>query len=65
MPTLPRLVELADVFQCNASDLLTEASSRPSDQAQYLNSLLTSLDAPYRAMVIDMVERLATRLVQK
>ena len=26
MPTIPRLIELADLFQCNVSDLLTAVS---------------------------------------
>ncbi len=64
MPTLSRLIELADLFQCHVSALLTESSYRPDDQAQYLCNLLATLDTSDRAMIVDMVERLATRLVR-
>ncbi|MGE5621522.1 MAG: helix-turn-helix domain-containing protein [Candidatus Bathyarchaeota archaeon] len=64
MPTVARLVELAEVFQCEASDLLTEASHRPADQAQYLDRLLSRLDSQDREMVVDMVEKLAARLAK-
>ncbi len=41
MPTVARLVELAELFECNAADLLTEASSRTSDQAKHVGQLLS------------------------
>lgn len=62
MPTVARLVELAQVFQCDAADLLTEVSTRPADQAQYLEKLLSRLTSPDRAMVVSMVETLTGRL---
>jgi len=65
MPTIARLVELAEIFECGASDLLTEASNRSSDQANYLNRLLSKLNGHDRAMIIEMVERLAERLVRR
>ena len=65
MPTVARLVELADIFECEAADLLTGASSRTSDQAKYLGQLLTKLNGNDRAMVIEIVERLAGRLARR
>jgi len=65
MPTIARLVELAQVFQCEASDLLTEVSTRSVDQAQYLERLLSRLDSQDRAMVVTMVETLTARLAQR
>lgn len=65
MPTIARLVELANVFQCDASELLTQASNRSNDQARHLNGLLDQLDNDDREMVINMVERLISRLANK
>ncbi|MFM0619416.1 helix-turn-helix transcriptional regulator [Paraburkholderia nemoris] len=65
MPTVARLVELADLFECNAADLLTEASSRTSDQAKHVTQLLAKLGGNDRAMVVEIVERLAGRLAKR
>lgn len=65
MPTIARLVELAQLFQCEAADLLTEVSTRPTDQAQYLERLLARLESTDRAMVVGMVETLAARLASR
>ena len=62
IPTVARLVALADMFQCEAADLLTQASNRPSDQALHLNQLLTQLDGEDRLLVVDLIERLTVRL---
>ncbi|SPK70845.1 DNA-binding protein [Cupriavidus taiwanensis] len=65
MPTIGRLAELADIFQCETSDLLTEASNRSSDQAHYLMRLLSKLSHHDRTMVVEIVERLSTRLARR
>lgn len=65
MPTVARLVELADLFECNAADLLTEVSSRTSDQAKYVTQLLAKLGGNDRTMVVEIVERLAGRLAKR
>lgn len=62
LPTVLRLSELAEIFQCNISDLLTETSSRATDQANYLARLLSKLDNADRTMVVEIVETLAVRL---
>ncbi|TFA83832.1 DNA-binding XRE family transcriptional regulator [Pseudomonas sp. LAIL14HWK12:I2] len=62
MPNIERLVELAAVFGCETADLLTEGSSRPKDQARRLYDLLCRLEAHDRDFVMEMVERLVTRL---
>lgn len=63
MPTIARLVELTNVFQCEASYLLIEASNRFGDQAHYLSKLLSRLDGLDQEMVLAMVEKLVARLV--
>ena len=65
MPTIARLVELAELFECDTADLLTEVSSRTTDQAKYLGQLLTKLSGNDRTMVIEIVERLAGRLSRR
>lgn len=64
MPTVARLVELAEIFQCSTSELLTEASNLPADQADRLNRLLSNLDAQDREMLVEMFARLASRLAK-
>lgn len=65
MPTVPRLVKLAEIFECNVADLMTEGSSRSSDQAKHLRQLLGVLSTDDRTMVMQFVERLAGRLAQR
>ncbi|MBT8768727.1 helix-turn-helix domain-containing protein [Metapseudomonas boanensis] len=62
MPNVERLVELAAIFGCETADLLTAGSSRPADQTRRLYDLLSRLEAQDRELVMDMVERLVTRL---
>lgn len=65
IPTIARLVELAEIFDCDASDLLTEASHRSSDQASHLSKMLVKLNGHDRTLVIEVVERLAARLARR
>tara|TARA_R110000851_G_scaffold315514_1_gene478027 strand:- start:12121 stop:12462 length:342 start_codon:yes stop_codon:yes gene_type:complete len=62
LPTVVRLIEFAEVFQCNVTDLMTQTSSRPKDQAQHVERLLSKLAQEDRIMILELVERLATRL---
>jgi transcriptional regulator with XRE-family HTH domain len=64
VPTIARLLELATVFDCDAADLLTESSTRPTDQASYLGALLAELEQADRQLVLELVERLVERLKQ-
>lgn len=62
MPNVERLVELAAISEYETADLLTEGSSLSADQARQLQSLLTSLSAEDRLLVLDIVVRLVERL---
>ncbi|WP_447778061.1 helix-turn-helix domain-containing protein [Variovorax boronicumulans] len=64
LPTVLRLSELAEIFECNIAELLTETSSRATDQASHLARLLSKLGSADRTMVVDIVETLADRLEQ-
>lgn len=62
LPTVVRLGELAEIFECNIADLVTETSSRAADQASHIARLLSKLGSADRAMVIEIVETLTARL---
>jgi transcriptional regulator with XRE-family HTH domain len=65
MPTVARLMELAEIFDCDIADLLTEASSRSSDQAKHLARLLAEVGVRDREMILEIVERLTGRLARR
>ena len=62
LPTVIRLGELADIFHCSIADLVTETSSRPIDQANQIEHLLSRLKHDDRVMILDILEKLASRL---
>lgn len=61
-PNIDRLVQLAQIFNCETAELLTEGSSRTEDQARKLYDLLSTLETEDRALVVGMMERLVERL---
>lgn len=62
IPNVARLFEFAAIFECEAAELLTEASPRSDDQASRISLLLAPLDQADRRLVLDFVERLVARL---
>lgn len=62
VPTLSRLFQLADVFGCDAAELLTEVSHRPQDQASKLARMIASLSSPDQKLIMGIVEQLVDRL---
>lgn len=56
VPTVLRLLELADIFQCEVADLLTESSRRSLDQAIMLDKLLSSLSSDDRLQLLNLIE---------
>lgn len=62
IPTVERLIKMAEIFDCPVSELLTESSSRPTDEAIYLQSLLSSVDEQDKQMLINLLETLVIRL---
>ena len=57
-----RLMELAELFGCEAADLLTETSVRVDDQARQLQQLLTRLNSDDRSLIVGVVKQLSERL---
>lgn len=56
--SVARLVELAEIFGCEATDLLTDSSPRVQDQAKQLTGLLEKLDEEDRRMLLGLVEQM-------
>jgi transcriptional regulator with XRE-family HTH domain len=62
MPTVQRLVELAEIYQCGIDELLIASSTRTSDQAELISQVLQTLPEADRAMVVEVVQKIAERL---
>jgi transcriptional regulator with XRE-family HTH domain len=63
-PNVERLLGLAEIFNCEVADLLTDGSSRTEDQARKFFELLSKLDMNDRTLVMEVVERLVSRLAR-
>lgn len=63
--SVSRLLELAEIFDCETADLLDEASHRPRDVAYQIESLLNQLDDVERIKLLAIIEQLAALIVQK
>lgn len=64
IPNILRLIELAEIFDCEAAELLGQASFHVDDQSSRMKQLLAPLNQNDRKLVIDLVESLTTRLQQ-
>lgn len=64
-PGISKLYTMAELFECGIETFFVEGSRRPNDQAEYIAHLIKGMDAKDRALVVDIVERLADRLVVK
>ena len=62
MPTIARMFELADVFNCPVDALLTETSTRPTDQARHLEATLSAVTKADRDFVFEFLDKLTMRL---
>lgn len=62
MPNIERLMQFAEIYGCEAADLLTQTSTRSEDQAVRIRQMLNQLSADDRQLVLELVERLSQRL---
>ncbi|BBR37570.1 transcriptional regulator [Aeromonas veronii] len=62
VPTVVRLAELAQLFECELADFLRETSNRPTEQGIVLSQQLAKLDTEDRALVLEVVDKLVARL---
>ncbi|WP_176316819.1 helix-turn-helix domain-containing protein [Burkholderia vietnamiensis] len=63
VPSVVRLAELAEIFDCTMEDLLTRASNRKQDQAATIMALLNRLADEKREMLMRIIKELAKVLV--
>ena len=61
-PGIPRLYELAEMFECGVETFLVEGSRRPTDQVEHMSRMMVGLPAADRQLIVAIVERLARRL---
>lgn len=64
MPSIPRLVEVAEALNCPVQDLLLIGSDRARDKGIQLAGQLELLSPTDREMVLEIVDRLTERLTQ-
>lgn len=62
MPTVERLADLAEIYRCGIDELLINSSVRTGDQAERIAQILSTLPEKDRAMVVDVVQKIAERL---
>ncbi|MPT00359.1 MAG: XRE family transcriptional regulator [Pseudomonas sp.] len=62
MPTVQRLAELAEIYECGIDELLIASSTRTSDQAELISQILQTLPEADRAMIVEVVQKIAARL---
>ncbi|MGF6901880.1 helix-turn-helix domain-containing protein [Paraburkholderia sp. GAS348] len=65
VPTVLRLAELAEIFECAIEELVTGVSSRKIDQAQRIVELLDNLTDERRDMVMKMLRILSDGLAER
>ncbi|MGL6546801.1 helix-turn-helix domain-containing protein [Aeromonas caviae] len=64
VPTVARLAELAQLFNCDLADFLRETSPRPTEQGILLSQKLARLDSADRTLLIETFDRLVERLAK-
>ena len=64
MPTVARLVRLAEILSCGADDLLMDGSNRASDQAKLIAQLLEDLTQNDRDLLLELLRKMSSRLKQ-
>lgn len=62
MPTIQRMAELADIYGCGIEELVIATSTRTSDQAELISQILHTLPEADRAMIVEVVQKIAERL---
>ena len=64
MPTVTRLIQLAEIFDCEASSFLRETSPLVNDQTQRIINLLSKLEESDRAELLDIIEKMVNWRLQ-
>ncbi len=65
VPTVVRLAEFAEIFDCGIEELLTEASNRKLDQARKITELIEGLTDKNREMLLGVIRQIVEALPKK
>ena len=60
VPSVVRLAELAEIFDCELEALIAEASNRKLDQARRLAEMLDGLPLEKREILMDVVKQVVS-----
>jgi len=63
--TVSKLLQLADIFDCPADELLLVLSTRPQDQSQVLTTRLKALKANDRQFALTVLDQLTEHLATR
>lgn len=64
IPTVDRLIHIAEIVNCPTTELLTQSSPRPSDEVVHLHQLLCSLSHENKRWLIAQIEAWALQLTK-
>lgn len=62
IPTVDRLIEIAEIVGCPVTELLNQSSSRPTDEVVHLHQLLSSLSVENKLWLMEQVEQWVAKL---
>jgi transcriptional regulator with XRE-family HTH domain len=65
LPSISRLVEIADILNISLTSLVSGISGKINDQAQEIAGILQKLSASDRQLVVDLLKQFAGRLAKK
>jgi transcriptional regulator with XRE-family HTH domain len=65
VPTVVRLAELAEIFNCGIEELLTDASNRKTDQAKRIVELLEGLTDEKRETLMGVIKQVARGFAER
>ena len=57
-PSILRLIQMAEYFECGLDELLVDISPKPDDQAKHIASLLHGLKRADRLNIVKIVEKI-------
>ncbi|AWM79325.1 transcriptional regulator [Gammaproteobacteria bacterium ESL0073] len=62
IPTLDRLIAIADIVNCPVTELLSQSSPRPTDEVVHLHQLLCSLSSENKQWLMEQIEAWVQKL---
>lgn len=62
IPTVDRLIEIAEVVDCPVTEFLSQSSPRPTDEVVHLYQLLSSLSSENKQWLMEQIELWVSKL---